>query len=498
MKKWYTILWLTLLSSAVSAQEAGWLRTFGGIGGQVTVALHVQENGELLILAEDTPDPASYYNFLRWYRVSPSGQLLGEKMMFGFGNTYPKAMLAISDDRFLIVGGSAVGSETDFKQFLTEIDASGERRWQKRYPHPGLDPRRPPNGYFLSIDPLPQGDLFLAGVSVNILPPKRWLDLMRVDDRGNVVWHRVDSTSLRFNYHVRSTTDVAGNCYVLTSGTPGIGGEWTSYISKWTASGNKLWQKQLTVPSPSLWVEDMIVNRDGDLVMVGATAKDQFGQAPFVMKYSPLKDEFAVHLPEVPNWSYGKLSSVRQTADGGYLLGGALRNVPTTGFHRVDLWVLKLHAGFGIEWSTEMGIGGNEYEEITGAVTAGEWGIFAAGYHLNYGSAVDNEILALRVNTAGDTLASACDFAARRAVAYPNPAGDFALIGLEENGDCPVSAADWEISVYDPLGRRKSVPHLVVNGKFRLDLGGLASAVYFISLKNEEGIKKTIRLLHLR
>ncbi len=218
--------------------------------------------------------------------------------------------------------------------------------------------------------------------------------LLKLDEAGGQEWSKTfggASADDRAN-SVRQTTDggyIAAGC----TSSSGAGGE-DFWLLKVDSAGDLSWAQAYGGSSDDC-AQSVRQTTDGGYIAAGYTSSSGAGSGDAWL----LKVDSAGGL----SWSqtYGGSSadyaySVRQTADGGYVVAG---NTSSSGAGGSDVWVLKLDASGNETWSKTYGASGDDYaysiQEITGT------GYIVAGSTESYGAG-GSDVWVLLLNELGN------------------------------------------------------------------------------------------------
>jgi hypothetical protein len=195
-------------------------------------------------------------------------------------------------------------------------------------------------------------------------------------------------------YSVQQTTDGG---YIIAGATQSFGsGNWDFYLVKTDADGNELWSR--TYGGYALDFAYYAQQTDDDGYMVagyttsyGAGAGDFYlvktdseGNTLWTNTYGGSENDYCY--------------SARQTADGGYILGGCTFSY---GMGSNDYYLIKTDHGGDLEWSSAYGSTGTE--ECYDVSQTDDGGYIAAGFSAPYGNGSQRAWL-VKTDSLGDTL----------------------------------------------------------------------------------------------
>jgi hypothetical protein len=237
-----------------------------------------------------------------------------------------------------VLTGSSTGLNANGKEniFLIKLDLNGDSIWGKTYLS---------NLAEASEDLIKTNDGgFLISGSKFVSPPfKRDLYIIKTNNLGDTLWTRtIGGSKVEFGYSVQQTQD-GGYIVGGSSTSTGAGGS-DGYLVKIDSSGNTLWSKTF-----------------------GGMQNDVF-------------------------------QSVKQTRDGGYILGGRTDSYGAGGS---DLYLLKTDSTGTEEWFKYWG--GLNSDRGNSVTPLQDGGYMLAGYINNETTSL-NELYAVRTDGNGDTL----------------------------------------------------------------------------------------------
>ena len=144
------------------------------------------------------------------------------------------------------------------------------------------------------------------------------------------------------------------------------------------AEGNEEWNEKFGQEGDVAY--SIVQTVDGGYVAVGRIDIDPYGRFPF--------EAWMVKIDSVGNFSWGKIFgtvgrydaaySVKQTADGGFILAGE------NGSNSADLWLIKTDNNGNEEWNRTLG--GSSWDEGASVQQTKDGGYIAAGLTTSYGA----------------------------------------------------------------------------------------------------------------
>src|SRR5262249_33845872 len=137
-------------------------------------------------------------------------------------------------------------------------------------------------------------------------------------------------------------------------------------IVKVDSTGKVQWANDLTFATsstsgPLTWPLDLQQTADAGYVVTGYTFGPAASYNPFVAKLSSSGQIQWTHVFVDPNSQYSAAYSVRQTADGGYLVGGEVSYAVTSSYTESEITIFKLDSTGTLVWQRDYAAGVDAY-----------------------------------------------------------------------------------------------------------------------------------------
>jgi hypothetical protein len=151
------------------------------------------------------------------------------------------------------------------------------------------------------------------------------------------------------------------------SGCPAQNLQACGEIVKVDSSGKVQWADDLlfatspSSPPPKTWPFDVQQTSDGGFVLVGYATAPGSIYNPWIAKLSSTGQLQWTHLFVDSNSYYSSANSVRQTADGGYLVGGVVTYSITPSYSESEITVVKLDSTGTLVWQHNYAAGEDAY-----------------------------------------------------------------------------------------------------------------------------------------
>jgi hypothetical protein len=151
------------------------------------------------------------------------------------------------------------------------------------------------------------------------------------------------------------------------SGCPAQNLQACGEIVKVDSTGKVQWANDLlfatspSSPPPKTWPFDVQQTTDGGFILVGYATAPASIYNPWIAKLSSTGQLQWTHLFVDSNSYYSSANSVRQTADGGYLVGGVVTYSITPSYSESEITVVKLDSTGTLVWQHNYAAGEDAY-----------------------------------------------------------------------------------------------------------------------------------------
>jgi hypothetical protein len=402
-----TVLLLSINSLIVTAQSPviKWQKTIGGAADDSLTTIVATADGGFIvsgysnsgISGNKTQSPISN-SFDYWIvKLNSTGDVLWDKTIGGVRTDKDPVVIPTSDGGYLVGGTSnsdSSGNKTEYDindsydYWVVKLDADGNVLWNNTIGGIQLD-------VLVSLAQAADGNYILGGYSYTIGDRKYdktdgnrgsslWADywVVKLNSTGDrVLWNKV---------YGGKNEDILTSMVPTKDGGYMLGGYSYSpdefeksesflgnddyWIVKIDGNGNKVWDK-IYGGSLSDYLTSISSTKDGGCIIGGYSNSpasfNKTGTFRGSMDYWILKTDSSRNV----QWdkSYGGrlgdyLSSVQQTADGGYLVGGTSNSSAGGGKTEnskglQDYWILKLNKKGGLVWNKT--IGGTKIDRLS-------------------------------------------------------------------------------------------------------------------------------------
>jgi hypothetical protein len=272
--------------------------------------------------------------------------------------------------------------------YLIKTDARGDTLWTKAYG--GLD-----DDWGTSVQQVTDGGYIIAGCTWSFGAGRDDVYLVKTDADGDTLWTRTfGGTSGDWSSSVQQTTDsgyiIAGATYSFGAGSEDV------YLVKTDSVGDTLWTRAYGGAGEEHgW--SVRQTADGGYVIAGRT--ESFGAGDYDV-YLIKTDAYGDTL-----WTrtYGGMLleeswSVRQTTDSGYIISGYTNSFGAGG---CDVYLVKTDAHGDTKWTRTYGGTGNDYGWSVQQTS--DSGYIIAGYTTSFGAGA-KDVHLIKTDGCGDTL----------------------------------------------------------------------------------------------
>ncbi|QRR00758.1 CBM96 family carbohydrate-binding protein [Dyadobacter sandarakinus] len=371
------------LPARLSAQPAiEWDKTFGGSSSDNIACVKPTADGGYIAagssasMADGDKSRGSWGGFDFWVvKLAADGTKEWDRTYGGQMDDQLVQVFQTSDGGYMLAGHSKSdayaekgaddqiaggGSRGDF--WLVKIDATGSKNWDKTIGGTSDDiledaKQTADGGYILAGSST-------SGAGADKTQPSAGLQdfwLVRVDAKGNIIWDRtIGSGSSDRNANIAVTADGG---YILGGGVKSEDeANARAFAARMSEDGTVLWSRDLGVPNSEVW--DMIATSDGGYAAAVSELVGEFNRPFSLLKMDGSGTQTwrktytggltAYPLPDVA------MSTVRETADGGFLMGGFSNEAAGNDKSeypkgRLDVWIVKADANGAWQWDKTIG-----------------------------------------------------------------------------------------------------------------------------------------------
>ena len=288
-----------------------------------------------------------------------------------------------NDGGYIIAGTTWPAGVGDV--YLIKADISGNRVWSTRFGGPDVD-------WGFSVEQTTDGGYIIAGTTWP--SGERYSDvyLIKTDAMGNKLWSKTLGGRKRdWGYSVQQTLD-GGYIVVGKTDSTGAGND-DVYLIKADGNGNRVWSKTFGGPGED-WGYSVRQTADGGYIIVGKT--DSFGAGGgdiYLIKTDANGNQIWSRVLGGPGQDWAK--SVQQTADGGYIIAGTTWRSGAS-----DLYLVKTDLSGNEIWSRTFGGPYGDYGHSVQQTTSGDY--IVTGYTRPFGDSGGSDVYLVKTDGDGN------------------------------------------------------------------------------------------------
>jgi Secretion system C-terminal sorting domain len=277
-----------------------------------------------------------------------------------------------ADGGYIIAGSSRSFGPGNFDVWLLRVDSSGNEIWSQFF---GLPISQE---YGESVQQTADGGFIILARTESLgASPDVWL--IKTDSSGNEVWNQtIEGDDEDCGYCIKQ---IADGGYIITGKTRSYGSTSNDlWLLKLDSDGNVVWNRTFGLGDDlDDYGRDVQLTTDGGYIIAGYT--DSYGAGS--------SDVWLIKTDSSGNemWSqtFGGIDddsgfSVKQTADGGYVITGYTRSY---GAGASNVWLIKTDSNGNEMWNQTFGEAGSEAGNCVVPTTDG--GYFISGYSNSFG-----------------------------------------------------------------------------------------------------------------
>lgn len=342
-----------------------------------------------------------------------------QKTIGGSGSEYLYSLHQTADGGYILGGYSTSdtsGNKTENSRggrdyWVVKLDVTGTIQWQKTIGGSSVD-------VLNSLQQTTDGGYILGGTSRSNISGDKFENtrggddywVVKLDGAGTIQWQKTIGGNLTDD--LRSIQQTSDGGYILGgSSFSAISGEKTEsslggrdyWVVKLNTSGTILWQKTIG-GNGSDALNSLQQTADGDYILGGSSSSDISGDK--TENSWGGSDYWAVKLDALGTIQWQKtiggnsidnLRTIKQTADGGYILGGESTsnisgNKTENSWGVEDYWVVKLDATGAIQWQKNIGGAGGDFLHSLQQTTDGGYILGGSSWSDMSGDKTENTI----------------------------------------------------------------------------------------------------------
>jgi len=454
------------LAGSVSAQQR-WERTWGGGGDDFAESVQQTTDGSFIIVGES--NSIGYHCCVYLIKADAHGDTLWSRF-YGGSQTYDgRCVRQTYEGGFIIAGGTWVSNRRSYDVLLIKTNSQGDTLWTKTYGDTGMD-------YGWSVQQSRDSGYVIVGETSSRGAGRGDVFLIKTDWRGDTLWTRAYGGAMQDRgFSVWQTWDGG---YILVGDTRSFGDTLGDvYVIRTNPQGDTLWTKQLGGNRPD-GATSIQQTRDGGYILTGGTESfAKWRDAVYLVKLDSLGN--VLWQRTYDGYDSERGSSVRQTADDGYIIAGSTSSY---GAGMFDIYLLRTDSLGDTTWTRTYG--GDYEDEGTSVSLAGDGGYIISGVTNSFGAG-GFDFYVVKTDPYGSSGIEETNHGqhteAQREKPVPNPFVSYTSV--------PNHSTE-RFSLYDVSGRKV--------GTYRGDrVGeGLAPGVYFLRQEGKNG--ESLRIVKVR
>lgn len=408
------VMFMPFTVVADTAPRAQWTLDVGG--NREEVIYDVIQTSDGGYIAAGKTGSMSSSNDVYVVKVTSTGEVEWEMNYGSIKEDYAKSIRQTSDGGYIVGGGTRSFNVGVVDYYVIKLDSSGNVQWEQKFGGSQTD-------ICESVIQTKDGGYMAAGQSW-INPQNGDVYIIKLDADGEEEWHKSIGGSLEDGaYDIQQTPDrgyiIAGytrsagdgsyDMFIVKTDSDGEE-EWMSdfggnnhdqalsieqhrdgyiaagytksfsessdiYVVRLDLDGNEVWKKSYGSSSTDEEARSIMKTSDGGYILVGKTNQYTYGAFDvYLLKLDRNGKEQWAQVFGGENDDYGY--SVRQTSDGGYILGGQTKSVGFGG----NVYIIKTEAPAGTRTTGDSNLQGiPEYGTPAAGAFAGAMMLMAAG-----------------------------------------------------------------------------------------------------------------------
>ena len=419
----YSLIFLIILASCSSddmsggpqlddtgfAGEVDWIKNFGGSGSDKAQAIITTSDGGLAVLGYSNSTDGQLSNKSLavndyWLlKFDADGELQWHRTYGGSKDDRGQALIQTADGGFALAGyamssdGDGSNNEGFHDHWIVKLDAGGTIEWERSYGFAGHDHaydliQTPDGGYFFTgfLDIVASGGLGGSGKISGLTAHgvgEFWGT--KIDAQGNLEWRKFfGGTNNDRAYGLVQSFDggyiMAGFSESDDTDISNTKGSYDFWLVKVNNTGGLVWERSFGGSGIDV-AYDIERTEDNAYVIAGHT----FSTDQDITENHGQSDAWLIKINEAGEliWerTYGgsgfdSANSVKQTADGGFLIAGNSRSSDqdlNENSGENDMWVIKTDSNGNLLWQNTQGGSGIDFG--FDATEHGENGVILAG-----------------------------------------------------------------------------------------------------------------------
>jgi hypothetical protein len=339
------------LFSFAQGSDTLWTRTFGGNMNDEASSVQQTSDGGYIITGYTESLGAGLYD-IYLVKTDGYGEGLWAKTYGGPHYEYAYGVQQTSDGGYIIAGGIYSIDEDWGNAYLIKTDSIGDTLWTKTY---GLAEKWA-NAFSVTLTS--DHGYLLAGCQDRDVWWNQDFYVVKTDSMGDTLWTRTFESEPYHCDWATSALQTTNHGYIV-AGITGLQGSpvWDIYVVRLDSLGNTLWEK--TYGAGDIYVADFGFEiqgtTDGGYIIAGAT--DSTSNGSFDMCLVKIDARGGKLWTKIYGGEYDDFaSSVKQTTDGGFIVAGH-KNTASTPEDYCMCFLVKTDANGDTTWTRSYGSG---------------------------------------------------------------------------------------------------------------------------------------------
>jgi hypothetical protein len=334
------VLLLSIGVTSVALAQTSWWRTYGGTSYDCGNSVQQTSDGGYII-AGCTVSFGAGHGDVYLIKTNASGDTLWTRTYGGTGYDDSWSVQQTSDGGYIIAGHTDSFGAGGNDVYLIRTDAAGDTLWTRTYGGTSYD-----EGY--SVRQTADGGYIIAGHTESFGAGNEDVYLIKTNASGDTTWTRTyGGTCFEQGRSVQQTSDGG---YIIAGHTSSLGVGNDVYLVRTDASGDTLWTRTYGGESDDQG-NSVQQTADGGYIIAAHTWSAGAGSSDvYLIKTNASGDTLWTR-------TYGGESddcgcSVQQTADGGYIVAAYTRSL---GAGQCDAYLIKTDANGDTSWTKTWG-----------------------------------------------------------------------------------------------------------------------------------------------
>ena len=331
------------LTSIASAQTSWW-RTYGGRENDIGYSVQQTTDSGYIIAGSTSSFGPGTPTFSNVYLVKTDslGDTLWTRTFGGTSNDEGWFVRQTSDGGYIIAGWTVSFGADNTDVYLVKTSAQGDTLWSRTYGGTS-------NDVSFSVQQTCDGGYIVAGTTSSFGAGNGDVYLIKTDASGDTLWTRTyGDTSGEEGHFVQQTTDSG---YIIAGMTSSFGaGGADVYLIKTNAEGDTLWTRAYG-GTRNDYVSSVQQTADGGYVISGWTLSFGAGSYDVYLIKTDYQGDTLWTRTFGGTHSDGSYS-VQQTTDGGYVVAGFTQSFGAGSF---DVYLIKTNASGDTLWTRTYG-----------------------------------------------------------------------------------------------------------------------------------------------